>query len=322
LRRIGLTGGAACSIHPKKRVEGNAFHLGGKQQSGCTTTFSAFDILPARAHKRAVQESQNTADAGHEIATDFVRHRNVLIARGGFSELYVDYYLHLAEHGLRNADMHDSLFKEALALFTLHCASRPPNETIAWTLHFQEPFVNLFLGGDTEESIVTGRVFADDVKEMESSRFYADVARPRQELQRSMVPFGGGGAFAAVEAFYAKSEQLPARCFDLGDEHYAIAFAHPDCDMPWFESLKREAIAKLGETETVVPMERRMFRWRCGCNERKILEVLAPLMRKDPEGLFGDLDSVQVNCPRCAARYTVARATLEAFIAGNGRKSE
>lgn len=261
-------------------------------------------------------EAPNPADAGHEIATDFVRHRNVLIARGAFSELYVDYYLHLAEHGLRNADEHDALFKEALALFTLHCASRPPNETIAWTLHFQEPFVNLFLGGDTEESIVTGRVFADDVKEMGSNRIYADVARPGRELQRSMVSFDGSGAFAAIEAFYAKSEQLPARCFDLGDEIYAIAFAHPDCDMPWFESLTAEAIARVGESETVVAMERRMFRWRCGCNERKIFEVLTPLMKQDPEGLFGGADDVQVNCPRCAARYRVTRTALEAFVAG------
>jgi molecular chaperone Hsp33 len=274
------------------------------------------DISPRRGQKRAVQQPQDSASNGHEITTDFVRHRNVLLAYGSFSELYVDYYLHLADHGLRHTDAHDSLFKTALALFTLHCASRPPNETIAWTLHFQEPFVNLFLGGDTEESIVTGRVFAEDVKQMESNRIYADVARPGRELQRSLVSFDGGGAFEAVEAFYAKSEQLPARCFDLGDERYAIAFAHPDCDVPWFESLTAEAIARVGESETIVPMERRMFRWRCGCNEQKIFEVLAPLMKRDPGGLFGDATEVQVSCPRCAARYTVPRSTLEAFVRG------
>ncbi|HEY5551913.1 MAG TPA: Hsp33 family molecular chaperone HslO, partial [Opitutaceae bacterium] len=91
-----------------------------------------------------------------------------------------------------------------------------------------------------------------------------------------------------------------------------------DCDMPWFQSLTAEAIARVGETETVVPMERRMFRWKCGCNERKILEVLAPLMKQDPDGLFGGAGEVQVNCPRCAARYTVTRAALEAFVGKRG----
>ena len=146
--------------------------------SGLLHLLSALDISENPRKKRAVQQTPDKADEGHEILTSFVRHRNVLLAQGAFSELYVDYYLHLAEHGLRHADAHDALFKDALAAFTLHCASRPPKETIAWTLHFQEPFVNLFLGGDTDDSIVTGRVFAEDVKEMESNRLYADVARP------------------------------------------------------------------------------------------------------------------------------------------------
>lgn len=265
-----------------------------------------------------MSEAGDQGDSGHEILTSFVRHRNVLVARGEFSELYVDYYLHLAEHGLRHAEAHDVLFKETLAAFALHCASRPRNETIAWTLHFQKPFVNLFLGGDTEDGIVTGRVFVDDVREMESNRFYADVARPGRELQRSVVSFDGGNGFGAVEAFYTRSEQLPARCFNLGDESFAIAFAHPDCDMPWFEALTAEGVANLGATETVVPMERRLFRWQCGCNERRILEVLAPLMREDPDGLFDGAEEVHVNCPRCATRYTIARSVLKAFVEERG----
>jgi molecular chaperone Hsp33 len=276
------------------------------------------DILPNTAKKRDMPDAHAPGDSGHEILTSFVRHRNVLIARGAFSELYVDYYLHLAEQGLKHADAHDTLFKETLAAFALHCASRPRNETIAWTLHFQEPFVNLFLGGDTDEGIVTGRVFVDDVREMDSNHFYADVARPGRELQRSVVSFEGSDGFGAVESFYAKSEQSPARCFDLGDENFAIAFAHPDCDMEWFEALSPGTIASLDEHETVVPIERRLFRWLCGCNERKILEVLAPLMLKDPEALFGSDDEVHVNCPRCAARYRIARSALLAFIENRG----
>lgn len=261
-----------------------------------------------------MQEIPNDADPGHEILTSFVRHRNVLLARGAFSELYVDYYLHAATHGLRNSEANDTLFKQALAAFALHCASRPQNETIAWTIHFQEPFVNLFLGGDTKDGILTGRVFADDVKQMDSNRFYCDVARRGRDLQRSAVSFSSNNPFGAVEAFYAQSEQRPARCFDLGDERYAIAFAHPDCDVPWFESLTAESVANIAESDTVVPMERRIFRWECGCNERKILEVLAPIMQKDPGALFDGADHVNVNCPRCAGRYMITRSALEAFI--------
>lgn len=263
-------------------------------------------------------DSKEPVDSGHEILTSFVRHRNVLLARGSFAELHVDYYLHLADHGLKPAEAHDALFKDALAAFALHCASRPKNETIAWTIHFQDPFVNVFLGGDSEDGTLTGRVFAEDVKQMDSSRIYSDVARPGRELQRSVVTFEGRDAFSAVEAFYAMSEQRPARCFKLGEEEHAIAFAHPDCDMGWFEGLTPERLQEIGQTETVVPMERRMFRWSCGCDLRRILSILAPLMRKDPGDLFGEQSDLQVNCPRCAARYKVARSTLDDFLLDSG----
>lgn len=265
-----------------------------------------------------MSDSHPPADSGHEILTTFVRHRNVLLASGAFSELYVDYYLHMAEHGLKPAEAHDALFKDTLAAFALHCAARPRNETIAWTIHFQDPFVNLFLGGDTADGTLTGRVFAEDVREMGSNRFYADVARPGRELQRSAVAFPDGDGFKAVEVFYAQSEQRPARCFKLGDEEHMIAFAHPDCDMAWFEGLTAEALLRVGDSETIMPMERRFFRWECGCDLERIFSVLAPLMRKDPEGLFGGLAELQVNCPRCAARYLVARPALEAFLRGRG----
>lgn len=46
-----------------------------------------------------------------------------------------------------------------------------------------------------------------------------------------------------------------------------------------------------------------------------MMEVLAPVMRSDPEGLFGDAETVQIQCPRCAARHTITREALEAFVA-------
>src|SRR5262245_6868758 len=104
----------------------------------------------------------NTDDAGTEVRTWFVRGRNVLLARGSFTDLYVDYYLHLADQALKPAEAHDSLFKRALAAFTLHAASRPRNELLAWTINIQEPLVNLFLGGDNGTGTVVGRVFTEN----------------------------------------------------------------------------------------------------------------------------------------------------------------
>jgi molecular chaperone Hsp33 len=46
-----------------------------------------------------------------------------------------------------------------------------------------------------------------------------------------------------------------------------------------------------------------------------MLEVLAPTMRQDPDGLFGDEEKIEIRCPRCAGRYAITREAMEAFVA-------
>ena len=52
---------------------------------------------------------------GLEVRTYFVRERNALVARADFGELFVDYYLHLAQIERRSRPAEDTMMKEALA---------------------------------------------------------------------------------------------------------------------------------------------------------------------------------------------------------------
>ncbi len=262
--------------------------------------------------------SEHPADEinGIVVAVDFVRHRNALLARADFGPLFTDYYLHLAGHGLRHADTHDRIFKDTLAAFTLHCAARPLHEHIAWTVNFQHPRFNLFLTGDNEDFMVAGRLFTENVREAEHNVFFSDnVPRRGAETRRSVVNFDGADALKAVEAYYAGSEQRPARCFYLGGDEYALLAAHPDCDEAWFAAEDPISIRTVAERETLAPIERRAYRWACGCNQRKILGALAPAFRAEPEELFGGGESIRVQCPRCAATHVITREAMEACVA-------
>lgn len=250
------------------------------------------------------------------MAVDFVRHRNALLARADFGPLFADLYLHLAEHGLRHAEAPDRIFKDALAAFALHCASRPAHEHMAWTLGFQRPRLNLFLAGDNEDFLVAGRVFTENVRAAERNVFFGDtVPRRGAGMRRSVVNFDGADALKAVEAYYAGSEQRPARCFYLGGDEYALLAAHPDCDEAWFAAEDPISIRTVAERETLAPIERRAYRWACGCNQRKILGALAPAWRAGPEELFGGAESIRVQCPRCAAAHVITREAMEAWVA-------
>ena len=263
------------------------------------------------------EEAQQSGEGGGiEVRTYFVRERNALLARADHGELYVDYYLHLAENGLQYAGAHDRLLKEALSALTLHCASRPRNESMAWTLNFQQPLLNLFVAGDNETGGLTGRVFAEHVRAGETNLFYADVLRGREPARRSVVEFEGRNVFRAVEKYYRQSEQRPARYFQFAEEDYVFVSAQPDCDLKWLESLTEGDIRSLDRTEELSLLESRSYRWDCGCSQRRIFELMVPAMKDNAEELFAGQESLRISCPRCGARYKFTREAMEAYLAG------
>jgi molecular chaperone Hsp33 len=265
-------------------------------------------------------EESNEKPEGLEVRTYFVRGRNALVARADFGELYVDYYLHLGRFGYRHTPQQDNLLKEALAALTLHCASRPWNENTAWTIHFAEPLVNLFVTGDNSRGTVVGQLFTENVKEDGRNLLMSDIVRgdPRRGYEpprRSVVELRETDVFRAVERYYEQSEQRPARLFQHGDEDFVMVSAHPDCDMEWFESLTDEKIRAMDQEEQMSLLEKRYYRWECGCTEQRMMAVLAPSFRKSPEELFGDEASLRMSCPRCGAWYAITREAMEAYVA-------
>jgi len=263
---------------------------------------------------------QNNEASGAVVTADFVRHRNVMLLQADLAPLFVDYYLHLADHGIRHSPENDELLKQALTAFTLHSAARPRNEHLSWTIGLQNPGLNLFATADNEDCTVAGRLFTENVREAPRSVFYSEIMAGRgAEKRRSVVNFDGRNLFRAAETFYAESEQRPARFFDLGDERFALLLSHPDCDEAWLRDVTLEDVKSLGRTQTLARIERRLYRWHCGCAQKRIIAALAPVAQQGLGDLFGDSEVIHVQCPRCAANYTITREAMEAWLAGTTR---
>jgi molecular chaperone Hsp33 len=256
------------------------------------------------------------AASGLEVRSYFVRGRNALLTRADFGDLYVDYYLHQGQHGYQHHPEHDGLLKQALAAITLHAASRPWNESTAWTIHLENPLLNLFVAGDNRLGTVVGQLFTEEVKEDGRQLFVADIVRERADSRRSAVEFEGGDVFRAVEHYYKQSEQRLGRFFQHGPEDFVFVSAQPQCDLAWLAALDDAAIMTLDQREELSLLERRHYRWECGCTQSRMFTILASVMRTDPDGLFGDEPVLRISCPRCGARHTITREALEAYVAG------
>src|SRR5690606_4864860 len=132
-----------------------------------------------------------------EVRSYYVRKRNALLVRGRFSPLYMDYYLHLMQHGLKYDSRLDEMLKDGLAAVALHLCSRPQDETCAWTININDPLMNLFVTGSSRPGRVTGRIFTEDVRDSGKSLFIAQTTRPHMQPRQSMVEITTGSDILA-----------------------------------------------------------------------------------------------------------------------------
>lgn len=248
---------------------------------------------------------------GTIIYNRFVRSRNVLVSDVDCSALFEKLDQHQERFGIAVPDEIAPLFRNLLAAFTLHCASRPINELMAWTIRYAQPHVSFFLVGDTELGSVAGRFFLQNVKEADLGEMHQELHRRGKEPHTSMVEFSGSTAQSAVHQFYNVSEQRPGRFFELGDNRFALVSAHPDYDEGWFTNIDLQIVKSLEQEEELNLLEKRSYYWLCGCSEEKIMEMLVPIMKKQPEGIFGEDSTAVVNCPRCNASYKISRQKLQ-----------
>lgn len=263
-----------------------------------------------------MSEENARADGVVEITCDFVRHRNVLLTGGDLRPLLERWHRHHDANSLHLDPGHAAMFENALAAFVLHLAGQSRNRHMTWTINIGSPAINLFLGGDTHTGGVTGRVFTEDVATFPKGQFYQEAIVGGKGPFRSHATFVSHDVFEAVEQYYAMSEQRPAKLFDLGECRFVMAHAHPDYDEGWFTHLKADSVREIAAREELGRIETRAFGWHCGCEERsRLLRALLPTFLKQPAELFGEELTLELACPRCAGRHTIALSEMQAFAA-------
>lgn len=271
-------------------------------------------MIQAEEQRNNMEDPSENASAVAEYTTVqaiFVRQRNCLLLRADFAPMYVDYYLHLMQHGLRNAETEDSMMKKLLGCFTLHLVSRPWQEYHAWTFNTCTPSkANYFMSGSSVDEEVIGRAFTEGVREAEVNMLFAQNLRHNKEPQTSVITLPGDTVEEWVEAYYRQSEQRMARVFDLGNDHLVLIAAQPGADHDWLEALTVEDVAKIDSVERTKLLETRKFHFRCGCTVEKILPIVTA-MRHEVADQISEQGYVEASCPRCGAAYRITGDMLK-----------
>ena len=245
-------------------------------------------------------ENKNAQDEDSiEVRCYFVRHRNALAVRGNFGPVYMDHYLHLMQHQIRTNPDNDQKLKDTLAGIALHLASRPWDEVSAWTIHFSDPLMNLFVTGNSNEGNIIGRTFTEGIRKDKRNLFITQINNFPKEPRRSAIDFKPSASiFQIIQEYYKQSEQRLAKFFNYSEEEFVFISAQPECDEDWLLSLNDESIRSLDKDEELSLLEKRHYSYRCGCTKERIITALETASKDE---VLGNKESVNIECPRCAA---------------------
>jgi molecular chaperone Hsp33 len=239
------------------------------------------------------------------VACRFLRGRNALLCAGDFGPVFMDCYLHLAQHSVVLAGGTDGQLKLLLAVLALHAASQPRAVTCAWTVQLASG-LDFFAVAENPTGRVTGRV-TGRARSLGANVVHAETASGGGLRRRSTVGFAGDDLRGAAGAYYAQSEQRPARFFELGGDVFALVVAQPDCDLAWLEAVGPGEVGRLAACDGSPLLETRHYRFACGCTPGRLAEAMAPALLGRLDEIFGGEPVIRVTCPRCGTQHGIAR---------------
>ena len=75
-----------------------------------------------------------------------------------------------------------------------------------------------------------------------------------------------------------------------------------------------DAIRSLDQHEALSLLETRFYQFRCGCSLERLFPTFASLDAEALAELYQEDEVLQIQCPRCGARYAMSRESLEAYL--------
>jgi molecular chaperone Hsp33 len=146
------------------------------------------------------------------------------------------------------------------------------------------------------------------------------------ERYQSLIPIEGESLAAALEAYFARSEQLPTRLWLTADEHAAAGMLlqrlpqAQGTEEDWqrvsllLDTLTAQELVTLDAEDTIyhlfheeVPrvFDPKPLHFYCGCNRERVENMLRSLGQAEAEAILEEQGKVGITCEFCNASYTL-----------------
>lgn len=245
--------------------------------------------------------------------SEYLPQKKVLLVECDLSAYLVDYFLHLKNNIESPDPIKNEKLRDLIACLALHLSIRPPEETVAFTLHMHsaEPY-SLFATGNVNSKFIVGHVLHENIRHTDINMFHAQTLKNKVQSTTSAVRCETDNIKEMFETYYEKSEQLPARAFFIENSDKAIAIAAmPDYDQAWFEAIPKEF-----PEEEIAKLEKKLMRnyeffFQCDCSPDKLLPYFKSLDKKSLDELYGKDTALIIGCPRCGRKFDIERTSID-----------
>jgi molecular chaperone Hsp33 len=185
-----------------------------------------------------------------------------------------------------------------------------------------------------------------DLATQDDAMLVITVGHAEKGRYQGVVDLDGTGSLAeAIEGYFERSEQLPARIVLAANSHHAVGLmlqpvpgegGHSAADADddaWervghltatlgakelLETPPDQLLYRLYHEETVRMYEPRPLAFGCTCSRERVEGMLRALGRDEVEATLDDRDGeIEVVCEFCATRYTFDRVDAEQVLAGH-----
>jgi hypothetical protein len=234
---------------------------------------------------------------------------NLLVVHGSISPVITGMSAYNSRHRIAPPPEElNSLIQELLAATALSAVSLAGRESWGWSLTFKEMSVGFFVGVEPEGMIC--------LRLLDAKTENVSVMVQRQKaglpMTQSHISPRTGSPRDMVEQYFSEVDQTRTRLEIKEDGDCILAHALPGGNFDAVKDLNADKLFEYLDSAIgagrVKELGEAILFYECRCSEVMISRMVDNMAESDRRDMFGDLQHLEIECPRCGRKYTVARA--------------
>jgi hypothetical protein len=232
----------------------------------------------------------------------------LIVVTGEATQIWEGYLAYCGRYGIVLPDKDRAvMLMRMFASAGLAAVSLPEPEYWGWSVTFPGLTTGLFCG------VEPNGMMCGSVRESDPTRNLVAVQRQGKHapVTQSRFSLHTHDPVEAVERYFAESEQTLIRIAVDEKGKGALLRPLPNGRFDEIEGLTDSELIsrcfKLAEDSSITLLQEMLLFYECPCNIQMITKMINSLPEDQKKELWGELDHLEVSCPRCSRKYLVER---------------